>query len=64
MTALTEYVRTFANNVCGNVRDMVGCEMTADESSVCQAKFNPDRGMAVMIHFTGAILGPFVRLEP
>ncbi|MEK7394006.1 MAG: ATP-binding protein [Fibrobacterota bacterium] len=59
MTALTEYVRAFANNVCGNVRDMVGCEMTADESSVCQAKFNPDRGMAVMIHFTGAIQGEY-----
>jgi len=59
MTALTEYVGAFAAGVCGNVRDMVGCEMVPDESTICQAKFNPDRGMAVMIHFTGAIQGEY-----
>lgn len=59
MTALTEYVGQFASGVCGNIRDMVGCELVPDESSLCQAKFSPDRGMAVMIHFTGAIQGEY-----
>jgi signal transduction histidine kinase/CheY-specific phosphatase CheX len=59
MTALTEYVSAFSKGVCGNVRDMVGCEMEPDESTICQSKFAPDRGMAVMIHFTGAIQGEY-----
>ncbi len=59
MTALTQYVGRFAEDVCANLRDMVGCELHPDEDSICQAKFNPDRGMVVMIHFTGAIQGEY-----
>ena len=59
MTALTEYVGQFASAVCGNFRDMVGCELVPDEETLCQARFDPNRGMVVMIHFTGAIQGEY-----
>ena len=59
MTALTEYVSRFASGFCGNVRDMAGCELVLDEATVSQARFSPERGMAVMIHFTGAIQGEY-----
>lgn len=59
MTALTEYVAKFASGFRANVRDMAGRELVLDESSAVQARFAPDRGMAVMIHFTGAIQGEY-----
>lgn len=59
MSILTDIVESFAAGVCGNVRDMVGTELEIDPSSLSETKFVPNCGMAVMIHFTGAIQGEF-----
>lgn len=59
MSLLTSIVENFAGGLCGNVRDMVGVELAPDASTSTETKFDPHRGMAVMIHFTGAIQGEF-----
>lgn len=59
VSILTDIVESFASGVCGNIRDMVGSEFEIRADSLSETKFVPARGMAVMIHFTGAIQGEF-----
>ncbi|HOX50970.1 MAG TPA: ATP-binding protein [Fibrobacteria bacterium] len=59
MSILTDIVESFATSVSGNIRDMVGSELDVQAGSLAETKFVPARGMAVMIHFTGAIQGEF-----
>jgi len=55
VSILTDIVESFATSVSGNIRDMVGSELDVQAGSLAETKFVPARGMAVMIHFTGAI---------
>jgi len=59
VSILTDIVESFATSVSGNIRDMVGSELDVQAGSLAETKFVPARGMAVMIHFTGAIQGEF-----
>lgn len=59
MSILTDIIEVFATGLSGNIRDMIGSEMEVSAQSLAETKFQPARGMAVMIHFTGAIQGEF-----